>query len=180
MLATNLLPCYCLSTFVCCNISQGKISFNFSSQVELLKDAEGCIAVHDLAVMHQAQVTELEKDPDGWIVPYVLQKTALVWSASRQAQTQHQNWWHDISCHQTRNEFINVRVLTTKPQARMPVQPHPLTHLPIHKQKQVTIWYGHTEARTSEIRVLSSFIDVESTFSFSHPLPCLFSPLWAY
>ena len=37
-------------------------------------------------------------------------QTALVWSANRQAQTQHQNWWHDISCHQTRNEFINVRV----------------------------------------------------------------------
>lgn len=67
-----------------------------------------------------------------------------------------------------------------KPQARMPVQPHPLTHLPIHKQKHVTIWYGHTPPRTSEIRVLSSFIDVENTFSFSHPLPCLLSPLWAH
>ena len=54
-----------------------EISFNFSSQVELLKDAEGCIAVHDLAVMHQAQMTELEKDPDGWIVPYVLQKNRI-------------------------------------------------------------------------------------------------------
>ena len=107
-------------------------------------------------------------------------KIALVWSASRRAQTQHQNLWHDISCHQTRNKLINIRVLTTKPQARMPVQPHPLTHLPIHKQKQVTIWYGHTAARTGEIRVLRSFIDVENTFSFSHPLPCLLSPLWAH
>ena len=62
-------------------------------------------------------------------------KTALVWSASRQAQTQHQNWWHEISCHQTRHEFINVRVLTTQTSGEDACTTAP-THTPSHTQTE--------------------------------------------
>ena len=99
--------------------SQQKISFNFSGKDELLKDATRCVAAHDLAVTHQAKVTKSKEDPEGWAVTFVLSATknsiGVERKASRQALTQSQNWWHDINCHQTHSEFIDLCVLTTKP-----------------------------------------------------------------
>jgi len=56
---------------------KGKYPSDFTGRDELLKDAKRYIAAHDLAVTHQAQVTKVEKDADGWTVTYVLTATKM-------------------------------------------------------------------------------------------------------